>query len=117
VVAVQPLAGALGARLVDPDALETGDIPLSWDGKVVVGVRLPPLHGALDRLIGTVEKEFGCPLAELTREDKQRAVRVLDEQGAFTIRKAVEEVADALGVSRFTVYNYLSVSAERERDS
>ena len=41
-------------------------------------------------------------------EDKQRAVRLLDERGAFTLRKAVEDVADALGVSRFTVYNYLN---------
>ncbi len=116
-VAIQPLADALGAELVAPAALESGDIPLSWDGKVVVGVRVPPLHGALDRLIGTAEREFGCPLAKLSREDKQRAVRMLDEQGAFTLRKAVEEVADALGVSRFTVYNYLSVSAEGDRDS
>ena len=33
---------------------------------------------------------------------------MLDERGAFTLRKAVEDVADALGVSRFTVYNYLN---------
>src|SRR4029453_17754465 len=36
------------------------------------------------------------------------AVRLLDDRGAFQLRKAVEEVADALGVSRFTVYNYLN---------
>ena len=34
-------------------------------------------------------------------------MRLLDERGAFRLRKAVEDVADALGVSRFTVYNYL----------
>jgi predicted transcriptional regulator YheO len=32
---------------------------------------------------------------------------MLDDLGAFTLRKGVEDVADALGVSRFTVYNYL----------
>ena len=36
-----------------------------------------------------------------------RAVRMLDEQGAFTLRRAVEDVADAMNVSRITIYNYL----------
>ena len=36
------------------------------------------------------------------------AVRLLDERGAFILRRAVEEVADAMGVSRITVYNYLN---------
>jgi predicted transcriptional regulator YheO len=66
------------------------------------------LHGALDRMIGTVERELGADLGSLSREDKQTAVRLLDERGAFTLRKAVEDVADAMGVSRFTVYNYLN---------
>jgi predicted transcriptional regulator YheO len=66
------------------------------------------LHGALDRLIDTVEREFGAPLPSLPREDKQRAIRLLDERGAFTLRRAVEDVADAMGVSRITVYNYLN---------
>ena len=41
------------------------------------------------------------------REDKQRAVARLHDLGAFNLRKSVEDVATALGVSRFTVYNYL----------
>ena len=58
---------------------------------------MPPLHGALDRLIDAVEAELGGRLPELGREDKQRAVRLLDERGAFTLRRAVEDVADAHG--------------------
>jgi predicted transcriptional regulator YheO len=71
-------------------------------------VRMAPLHGALDRLIEGVEREFGAPLPSLSRDDKQRAVRMLDERGAFILRRAVEDVADAMGVSRITVYNYLN---------
>ena len=47
-------------------------------------------------------------LPTLSREDKQRAIRLLDDRGAFTLRRAVEDVADAMGVSRITVYNYLN---------
>ena len=55
-----------------------------------------------------VERELGASIGDLSREDKQRAVRLLEERGAFTLRRAVEDVADALAVSRITVYNYLN---------
>ncbi len=110
-VALEPVADTLGATVVPASRVTDGDIPLRWEGKVVGGLRLPGVHGALDRMITTVETQLGAPLADLSREDKQRAVRLLDEQGAFRLRKAVEQVADALGVSRFTVYNYLNAGA------
>ncbi|MGH9062592.1 MAG: helix-turn-helix domain-containing protein [Acidimicrobiales bacterium] len=110
--ALTPVAEAVGGEVLSPSDLAEGDIPLSWDGEVVGGFRLPGLHGALQRLIGNLEREMGAPLSELAREDKQRAVHQLDQAGAFMLRKAVEEVADALGVSRFTVYNYLNSTEE-----
>jgi len=108
VTAIEPVVDALGASLVSADEREASDVPLVWDGEVVAAVRMPPLHGALDRLIDTVEAELGNPLPLLSREDKQKAVRLLDERGAFILRRAVEDVADAMGVSRITVYNYLN---------
>ena len=106
--AVGPVVEAVGASLVGPAEREGSDVPLVWEGEIVGAVRLPPLHGALDRLIDAVEAELGGRLPELGREDKQRAVRLLDERGAFILRRAVEDVADAMGVSRITVYNYLN---------
>jgi hypothetical protein len=115
--ALAPVAAALGGSLVDADDLLAADIPLCWDGHVVGGLRVPAdvlggtdgdLHGALGRMIEQVEEELGDRLPDLSREDKQRAVRLLDERGAFLLRRAVEDVADALGVSRITVYNYLN---------
>jgi hypothetical protein len=108
VAAVAPVIDAVGATLVPADQREASDVPLVWDGQVVGAVRMPPLHGALERLIDTVEAELGDPLPSLSREDKQKAVRLLDERGAFILRRAVEDVADAMGVSRITVYNYLN---------
>ena len=62
----------------------------------------------LDRLVADVERDLGAKLGQLGREDKQRAVKLLAERGAFDIRGSTEDVADALGVSRITVYNYLN---------
>jgi len=106
--ALRPIAKTLGAKIVPPKRMEPGDLPLEWEGEVVGGFRQAGLNGALDRLLDRMEREFGAPLDQLDREGKQEVVRRLDEEGAFVIRKAVEEVADALGVSRFTVYNYLN---------
>ncbi len=108
VLAIQPVLEAVGATLVPADQCEPADVPLVWDGELIAGVRMPPLHGALDRLIDTVESELGGPLPSLPREQKQLAVRLLDERGAFILRRAVEDVADAMGVSRITIYNYLN---------
>ncbi len=70
------------------------------------------LTDALARLIADVEREVGAKLGELDRAGKQRAVRLLRERGAFGLRKSVSSVADALGVTRFTVYNYLNREAD-----
>ena len=107
-LAVKPIVDAVGATLVPASEQEPSDVPLVWDGEVIAAVLMPPLHGALDRLIDTVESELGGPLPSLSREDKQKAVRLLDDRGAFILRRAVEDVADAMGVSRITVYNYLN---------
>lgn len=107
-----PVAEAIGASLVEPEDVERGDVPLVWEGEIVGGFRQLGLHDALDRLLTAAETEAGRPLTDLDRVTKQDVVRQLDRQGAFVIRRAVEHVADRLGVSRFTIYNYLSAIAE-----
>jgi hypothetical protein len=114
--ALQPLLERVQGLVVAPDDIGPADVPLVWDGVVVAGVRLPssPPVGAseavgdLGRLLEDLADELGMPLSQLARAEKQRAVRLLEERGAFTYRKSAETVAEALGVSRFTVYNYLN---------
>lgn len=105
---LQPLVDALGCSVIDATQIEAADIPLVYEGELIAAVRLPDLHGALARLIESVEREMGQQLPDMNREQKQLAIRLLDERGAFTLRRAVEDVADAMGVSRITVYNYLN---------
>jgi DNA invertase Pin-like site-specific DNA recombinase len=105
---IKPLISAIGGVLIDVDHIKNGDVTLEVDGIIVAAIRLPALHGALERMIESVERELGTKLSDLSRTAKQRAIRLLDERGAFTLRRAVEDVADAMGVSRITVYNYLN---------
>lgn len=105
---LQPLMAATGAEFIPAESAQSSDIMLRLGEEVVGAVRLPALHGALDRVIDSVERELGGTLKELSRDGKQLAIRLLDERGAFTLRRAVEDIADAMGVSRITVYNYLN---------
>jgi len=111
-LALRPIARALDATVVTPARMRPSDIPLEWEGEILGGLRMPDLQGELCRMIGRVEQELGGSLGELSRENKQHAVRMLDERGAFALRKSIDDVADAMGVSRITIYNYLhAVSA------
>jgi uncharacterized protein YqgV (UPF0045/DUF77 family) len=113
--ALAPLADALDAQLIPSGDLAPGDIPLAFDGEILAGMRLPRARGLLERLVAEVERELGGKLADLSREDKQRAVKLLNDRGAFNLRRSVEDVADALGVSRITVYNYLNAVTRQGR--
>ena len=105
--AVRPLVEAVGAEIVDTAQME-GAVPLEWEGEVVAGVRIMSLHDALPHMVSQVEGELGGKLPRLERVEKQVAVRLLDERGAFLLRKSTDEVADLMGVSRITIYNYLN---------
>lgn len=68
--------------------------------------------GDIDELLEILMKEAvestGHALDELDKEDKVAVVRYLDNKGVFLVKKSAERVADFLGISRFTVYNYLN---------
>ncbi|MGH2360547.1 MAG: helix-turn-helix domain-containing protein, partial [bacterium] len=43
----------------------------------------------------------------MERDDRLKAVSLMQERGLFLIRGGVERAAAALGISRFTLYSYL----------
>ncbi|QGV77828.1 helix-turn-helix domain-containing protein [Streptomyces ficellus] len=108
VAAVKPLVDAMGAQMMGPEQATADDVVLAWEGEDVVAVRLPQLADSLDHILAAMERRHGKPLSELDRKTKQAVVRTLEARGAFSVRHGVETVAGALGVSRFTVYNYLN---------
>jgi len=119
VAAITPLIERLNAELVAPGDARDDDLTLVWDSEPVVAVRLPakeagraaggkPPEGGVSTLLAEVADELGGPLNTLSRSQKQQAVLLLEARGVFEFRKSAEIVAEALGVTRFTVYNYLN---------
>jgi predicted transcriptional regulator YheO len=74
--------------------------------------------GVTDMLRLAVEealRSIGQPVSRMQKQEKLEVVRSLDEGGAFLIRGAVDYIADALNVSRPTIYNYLAELRSSER--
>ncbi|MFJ8667082.1 helix-turn-helix domain-containing protein [Streptomyces sp. NPDC093600] len=106
----------MGAEILGPEQAEQDDVVLAWEGEDVLAVRLPQLSDSLDHILAAMERRHGMPLSALDRKAKQEVVRMLEARGAFSVRHGVETVAGALGVSRFTVYNYLNRETALNRE-
>jgi predicted transcriptional regulator YheO len=57
--------------------------------------------------LNEVIEGYATPVTLMKKADKLAVVQELDERGVFLIRGAINGVAQALGVSRYTIYNYL----------
>ncbi|MDD3172754.1 MAG: helix-turn-helix transcriptional regulator [Herbinix sp.] len=63
----------------------------------------------LESIIQKTQDYIGNPPSQMSREDKIEFVRRLDEKGAFLITKSGERVQEYLGISKYTLYNYLDM--------
>lgn len=61
----------------------------------------------LDTLINEALSQIGKPVAMMTKDDKIRVVRYLNNAGAFLVTKSGDKVASLLGISKFTLYKYM----------
>jgi predicted transcriptional regulator YheO len=52
---------------------------------------------------------MGKQPASMTTREKIQLVKLLEEQGLFQMKGAVNRVAELSGVSKFTIYNYLKI--------
>lgn len=99
-------------------------------GRLTVPVSAPPAQHADDNasgeafahnvdelaatLIDQAISALGVPVELMKKRHKLEVVAELESRGMFMIRDAVDMSAAALGVTRYTIYNYLNeIAAER----
>ena len=68
-------------------------------------------------LIRRAVSKVDAPVELMQKRHKVEVVRDLKARGMFHLRDAVDMVAAALGVTRFTIYNYLNEIADDEAAS
>jgi predicted transcriptional regulator YheO len=88
---------------------------LSESGEPIIESFEPSVTDMLRKIVDTAVQECGKPAPLMERAEKLEVVHTLDGEGVFLIRGAIDYVAEVLGVSRPTVYNYLSELKSGER--
>jgi len=58
-------------------------------------------------MIAKILNEMGKTPAAMSRDEKMEVVKRLEERGAFLVKRSAEQVADALDLSRYTIFSYL----------
>ena len=61
----------------------------------------------LDDLIEQSVQLVGKPAALMSKDDRMRAIRFLNDTGAFLITKSGPKVCKYFGISKYTLYSYL----------
>lgn len=62
---------------------------------------------SIGELFAEAVEQIGLPASVMKKADRLKLVKMLSDRSAFTIQGSVPEIASKLGVSRFTIYNYL----------
>ena len=71
-----------------------GQIPLS-------------VNDLLDNLIEQSVKLVGKTPALMTKDEKVKAIKFLQDAGAFLITKSGDKISQFFGISKFTLYSYI----------
>lgn len=71
----------------------------------------------LDDLIEQSVQLVGTPVALMSKEEKVRAIRYLNDTGAFLITKSGPKVCKFFGISKYTLYSYLDEARASEKDA
>ena len=73
--------------------------------------RIPQnVNDLLDDLIAQSVKLVGKPVALMNKEDKVKAIRFLNESGAFLVTKSGDKISRYFGISKYTLYSYIDIS-------
>ena len=79
-------------------------------GEIFAGDIRDVVAGMVAKIVG----EMGKTPAAMSREEKMEVVQRLEERGAFLVKRSAEQVADALDLSRYTIFAYLKEIRRRD---
>jgi predicted transcriptional regulator YheO len=80
-------------------------------------VEAPEMEGLMHEIIEASVRRYRKPVHRMSKDEKTAAVEMMLERGLFIVKGGVEKAAAALGVTRFSVYNYLDAIKARRKAS
>ena len=70
----------------------------------------------LDYLLSESIRQVGKSPSQMNKEEKKKVISQLDRKGALLITKSGPKICQALGISKFTLYNYLEEIHKQQDD-
>ncbi|MDD3346959.1 transcriptional regulator [Oscillibacter sp.] len=70
------------------------------------------VNDLLEDLIQQSVALVGKPVALMNKDDKVRAIRFLNQNGAFLVTKSGDKIARYFGISKYTLYSYIDIKQE-----
>lgn len=61
----------------------------------------------IEKMIAEAIEVLNKPIELMNKDEKMTFVKILDEKGVFLVKGTVDDLAEMLGVSKFTIYNWL----------
>ena len=83
-------------------------LPAGEDELDVTELFSEDLAQMVETMIAECAYQVGKPISLMSKSDRLQMVKLLDERGVFQLRKSVPLVAERLGVTQKTIYNYLA---------
>ncbi|WPG41582.1 PAS domain-containing protein [Variovorax sp. EBFNA2] len=100
----------------------------AWIGRAIDGPSNVTVNGGahtetadmdtlMAEIIESAVQNLGKPVLLMTKDEKSKAVEEMLRRGLFIVKGSVPRAAKALGLSRYTVYNYLEEIRQREKQA
>lgn len=91
------------------DLISTGEEPQQAEPEKIVNI-----NDLLDDLIEQSVALVGKPVALMNKDDKVKAIRFLNQNGAFLVTKSGDKIAKYFGISKYTLYSYIDSKQEEK---
>ena len=89
------------------DLISTGEETQQTEPEKIVNI-----NDLLDDLIEQSVALVGKPVALMNKDDKVKAIRFLNQNGAFLVTKSGDKIAKYFGISKYTLYSYIDTKHE-----
>lgn len=93
---------------------ELGEMLMTQDKEQEEPQKIINVNDMLDELITQSVQIVGKPVALMNKDDKIKAIRFLNESGAFLVTKSGDKVAKYFGISKYTLYSYIDANKKQE---
>ena len=91
------------------DLISTGEETQQTEPEKIVNI-----NDLLDDLIEQSVALVGKPVALMNKDDKVKAIRFLNQNGAFLVTKSGDKIAKSFGISKYTLYSYIDTKQEEK---